>query len=84
MFARAFGILCCFRLISCLIPGKIVFKDAPWPCRGGAIAASALSQQADVGKIPAKTVKHQTANMTNASQIGLLQVIRPCLIITKY
>ena len=35
----------------------IVFKDAPWPCRGGGIAASPLFQQADVGKIPA-TVKH--------------------------
>ena len=36
----------------------IVFKDAPWPCRGGGIAASPLFQQADVGKIAATTVKH--------------------------
>ena len=35
----------------------IVFKDAPWPCRGGGIAALPLFQQTDVGKIPAK-VKH--------------------------
>ena len=82
MFARAFGILCCFCLISYYIPvlpGNIVFKDAPWLCRGGGIAASPLFQQADVGKTPATTVKHYTANMTNASQIGLLQVMRPCL-----
>ena len=35
MFPRAFGIFCCFCLISYHIPGDIVFKDAPWPCRGG-------------------------------------------------
>ena len=57
MFARAFGIFCCFCLISYHIPGNIVFKDAPWPCRGGGIAASPLFQQADVGKILA-TVEH--------------------------
>ena len=83
MFARAFGIFCLFYLISYHIPGNIVFKEAPWPCRGGGIAASSLFQQADVGKIPV-TVKHETANMTNASQICLLQVMRPRLIITNY
>ena len=60
MFARAFGILCCFCLISYYIPvlpGNIVFKDAPWPCKGGGVSASPLFQQADVGKIPA-TLKH--------------------------
>ena len=56
IFARAFGIFCCFCLISYHMPGKIVFKDAPWPCRGGGIAASPLFQQANVGKIPATTV----------------------------
>ena len=70
MFARAFGIFCCLCLFSYHIP-RIVFKDAPWPCRGGGIAVSPLFQEADAGKIPA-TVKHYTANMTNASQMGLL------------
>ena len=83
MFARAFGIFCCFCLISYHIPGNIVVKDAPWPCRGEGIAASPLFQQADVGKIPA-TVKHETANTTNASQTDLQQVMRPCLMITNY
>ena len=89
MFARAPGIFCCSGLISYHIPGNIVSKDAPWPCRGGdsgfPLLVSAGRRRLDSGNSKTLNRKHvqRIADRPTAGNEALPHY-HPLLVRTRY